>query len=125
MRNTMKEYNVTFEITQLADNPLMAAKIVNATLKDQSLDWIYNIQEWNDNKVISIDLLEEQNSQTLDVTEEYVPLIIGNNLYTKQQMLDFAWNFYYDLSRKNNVPENLINENFTLVEEYFKETFNK
>ena len=32
MRNSMKEYNVTFEITQLASSPLMAAKIVNATL---------------------------------------------------------------------------------------------
>ena len=125
MRNTMKEYNVTFEITQLADNPLMAAKIVNATLKDQSLDWIFTIQEWEDNKVISVDLLEEDNSQILDVSKEYVPLIIGNNLFTKLQMLDFAFNFYYDLSRKSNVPENLINENFTLVEEYFKETFNK
>lgn len=120
----MKEYNVTFEITQLADNPLEAVKKVDLGLKDQDELWIYNVQELGSKTILSVDLLEEDGEQEFDISKTYVPQIKGNNLYTKRQMLDFAWNFYHDLSRKNN-PENLISENFTLVEEYFKKTFNK
>ena len=121
----MKEYDVTFEITQLANSPIEAAMLTDETLKWDNIKWCYSVQELNTSKVLNIDLESEENEQELDITEEYYPQIIGKNLYTKQQMLNFAWNFYYDLSRKKNVPENLISENFTLVEEYFKETFNK
>ena len=121
----MKEYNVTFEITQLANSPLEAVKKVDLGLKDQDELWIYNVQEWGSDNILSIDLLEEGEEQEVDISKNYVPQIKGNNLYTQEQMLNFAFNFYYDLSIKSNVPENLINENFTLVEEYFKETFNK
>lgn len=121
----MKEYNVSFEITQLANSPVEAAMLVDGTLKEKSIKWCYSVQELNTTKVLNIDLESEENEQELDITENYLPQIIGSNLFTIQQMLNFAHNFYYDLSRKNNVPENLISENFTLVEEYFKETFNK
>ena len=121
----MKEYNVTFEITQLANSPLEAARSVDLGLKDQDELWIYNVQELGSNSILSIDLLEEDGNQEVDISKNYVPQIKGNNLYTQEQMLNFAYNFYYDLSRKNNVPENLISENFTLVEEYFKGTFKK
>jgi hypothetical protein len=36
----------------------------------------------------------------------------------------FAFDFYADLSRERNVPENLISENLTLAEAYFDEKFN-
>lgn len=121
----MKEYNVTFEITQLANSPLEATKSVDELIKDIDLQWIYNVQEWGSDTILSIDLLEEDGEQEVDISKNYVPQIKGNNLYTQEQMLNFAFNFYYDLSRKNNVPENLISENFTLVEEYFKGTFKK
>ena len=121
----MKEYNVSFEITQLANSPLEAVKKVDLGLKDPDELWIYNVQEWGSNTILSIDLLEEDGDQEVDISKNYVPQIKGNNLYTQEQLLNFALNFYYDLSRKNNVPENLISENFTLVEEYFKKTFNK
>ena len=125
MRNSMKEYNVTFEITQLANSPLEAVKIVDLGLKDPDELWIYNVQELGSETILSVDFLEKDGDQEIDISKTYVPQIKGNSLYTKQQMLDFTWNFYYDLSRKNNVPESLISENFTLVEEYFEETFNK
>ena len=121
----MKEYNVTFEITQLANSSLEAAKLVDETLKDQEELWIYTVQEMGTDNVISIDLLEEDNQQETDITKEYTPQIKGNNLFTESQMKEFAYNFYYDLSRKREVPENLISENFTLVEEYFKGIYNK
>ena len=121
----MKEYDVTFEITQLANSPIEAANSVNELLHNPNLLRIYNVQEMYKNKISSVDLAEEEDSQEIDISDTYYPQIIGNKLYPEYKMLDFAWNFYYDLSRKNNVPENLISENFTLVEEYFKETFNK
>ena len=121
----MKEYDVTFEITQLANSPSEAAKSVDELTKNPNLKWIYNVQEWNSDIILSIDLLEEDGNQEVDISKNYVPQIKGNNLYTQEQLLNFAFNFYYDLSRKNNVPENLISENFTLVEEYFKGTFKK
>ena len=121
----MKEYDVTFEITQLANSPLEAVKKVDLGLKDQDELWIYNVQEWGSDTILSIDLLEEDGEQEVDISKNYVPQIKGNNLHTQEQMLNFAWNFCYDLSRKNNVPENLVSENFTLVEEYFKGIFNK
>lgn len=42
-------------------------------------------------------------------------------MYTKQELLQAAFNFYYDMSHKLGVPENLITENFVNVEEWFKD----
>ena len=120
----MKEYNVSFEITTLSENAIEAAKEVDGILKRDNIRWVYTVQQLDEDKIVCVDL-ERDFVEEEDITNEYQPEIIGNNLYTPAQMSDFAWSFYYDLSRKNNVPENLISENFTLVEEYFKETFNK
>ena len=122
--NKMKEYNVSFETTILSENAIGAAKEVDEILKRDNIRWVYTVQQLDEDKIVCVDL-ERDFVEEEDITNEYQPEIIGNNLYTSAQMLDFAWNFYYDLSRKNNVPENLISENFTLVEEYFKETFKK
>jgi hypothetical protein len=42
----------------------------------------------------------------------------------KEQMIDFAFNFYYDFCNKTSVPFNLISENRINAEEYYNETFN-
>jgi hypothetical protein len=39
-------------------------------------------------------------------------------------MIKFAFDFYADLSRQMQVPENLISENLTHAETYFEEKFN-
>jgi hypothetical protein len=41
----------------------------------------------------------------------------------RDAMIDFAFYFYADLSRKMGVPENLISENLTHAENYFDEKF--
>jgi len=42
----------------------------------------------------------------------------------KEQMIDFAFNFYYDFCNKTGVPFNLISENRINAEDYYNETFN-
>jgi len=41
----------------------------------------------------------------------------------KENMIDFAFNFYYDFCNKTGVPFNLISENRTNVEDYYNRTF--
>ncbi|MEI6882600.1 MAG: hypothetical protein WCK82_14870 [Bacteroidota bacterium] len=40
-------------------------------------------------------------------------------------MTKFAFDFYAELSRQMNVPENLITENINIAEVYFDEKFNR
>ena len=42
----------------------------------------------------------------------------------KEQMINFAFNFYYDFCNKTGVPFNLISENRINAEDYYNETFN-
>ena len=41
----------------------------------------------------------------------------------RAQMIEFAFNFYYDFSTKIGVPFNLISENRINAENYFNETY--
>jgi hypothetical protein len=41
--------------------------------------------------------------------------------YSEKEVKELAFNFYYDMSRKMSVPENLISENFTNLEEWFEQ----
>jgi hypothetical protein len=41
--------------------------------------------------------------------------------YSEEEVKELAFNFYYDMSRKMSVPENLISENFTNLEEWFEQ----
>lgn len=41
----------------------------------------------------------------------------------KDQMIKFAFDFYYDFCIKTGVPFNLISENRDHVEQYFNETY--
>jgi hypothetical protein len=41
--------------------------------------------------------------------------------YSENEVKKLAFNFYYDMSRKMSVHENLISENFTNLEEWFEQ----
>lgn len=43
----------------------------------------------------------------------------------KWQIIDFAFDFYYDFSNKVKVPINLITENKINAEEYYNQTYNQ
>lgn len=43
------------------------------------------------------------------------------NVYTEEQVKMLMFDFYYDMSHKMNVPKNLISENATNVDEWFKQ----
>jgi hypothetical protein len=45
--------------------------------------------------------------------------------YTKEDMIKFAFDFYYEMSSRMEVPFNLISENRLHSEQYYKETFKK
>ena len=70
----MKEYNVTFEITQLANNPLEAAKLVSEQLKIPNVSWVFIVQGWEDKTIYSVDL-EEEDEYAVYPVDEYKPLI--------------------------------------------------
>jgi hypothetical protein len=41
--------------------------------------------------------------------------------YSEDEVKRIAFDFYYDMSHKMNVPENLISENATNVDEWFRQ----
>ena len=43
----------------------------------------------------------------------------------KEQMIDFAFNFYYDFSNETEVPFYKITENIDNAEDYYNKTYNK
>ena len=45
--------------------------------------------------------------------------------YSEEEVKKLTFNFYYDMSRKMSVPENLISENFTNLEEWFEQNKKK
>jgi hypothetical protein len=42
-------------------------------------------------------------------------------MYSEEDVRRITFDFYYDMSHKMNVPENLISENTTNVDEWFKQ----
>ena len=55
--------------------------------------------------------------------EKYNELLEQAKEMEKQQKIEFAFDFYYDHSNKIGVPFNLISENRTNAEAYYKKTF--
>lgn len=45
----------------------------------------------------------------------------NKNLYSEEELKRLMFDFYYDMSHKMNVPKNLISENATNVDEWFKQ----
>jgi hypothetical protein len=45
--------------------------------------------------------------------------------YSEEEVKKSAFDFYYDMSKKMKVPENLISENLTNVDEWFEQLKNK
>jgi len=48
---------------------------------------------------------------------------VEGKIYTKEDMIKFAFDFYYQLSNKMEVPFNLISENRLHAENYYNETY--
>lgn len=48
-----------------------------------------------------------------------------SNKYSDDEVKKIAFDFYYDMSHKMNVPENLISENMTNVDVWFETFKNK
>jgi hypothetical protein len=77
------------------------------------------------------ELIDEANKEfTLDrtlakaVAIKYAKWKQENNKYSKyskEEVKRFAFDFYYDMSRKMKVPENLVSENATNVDEWFEQ----
>ena len=58
--------------------------------------------------------------KTLEKGIEYL-LKAQESMYTEEQVKMLMFDFYYDMSHKMNVPKNLISENATNVDEWFKQ----
>ena len=90
---------------------------------------LYKIKEQTSMAILSKDLTSTMVLFESDVEKELASRIIKviNNSYLERErdiMTKFAFDFYADLSRRMNVPENLISENLTHAEIYFEEKFN-
>lgn len=58
--------------------------------------------------------------KTLEKGIEYL-LKAQESMYSEEQVKMLMFDFYYDMSHKMNVPKNLISENATNVDEWFKQ----
>jgi hypothetical protein len=79
-------------------------------MKQTAVDWLLeqvNNKGWGDYMIsIPVEVIEQAKEME------------------KEQMIDFAFNFYYDFCNKTGVPFNLISENRINAEDYYNETFN-
>jgi hypothetical protein len=79
-------------------------------MKQTAVDWLFeqvNNKGWGDYMIsIPVEVIEQAKEME------------------KEQMIDFAFNFYYDFCNKTGVPFNLISENRINAEDYYNETFN-
>jgi hypothetical protein len=84
------------------------------TLEEAAEKWVFetNGHKWSNNDDTAGD--------------NYGSFIKGGNfmrerMYSEDEVKRIAFDFYYDISHKMNVPENLISENVTNVDEWFKQ----
>jgi hypothetical protein len=77
-------------------------------MKQTAVEWLRDLYE--NQPAYDEFILDEQWQKAIEVE--------------KEQMIDFAFNFYYDFCNKTGVPFNLISENRINAEQYFDETFN-
>lgn len=100
------------------------------TQETNSIDLIAKFKDRTPITILIQDLEESSNLMKSDVQKDLVSRIVKvlNDAYTEREreiMTKFAFDFYADLSRKMNVPENLISENFTHAENFFEQKFNR
>ena len=62
----------------------------------------------------------DDRAKTLEKGIEYL-LKAQERMYSEEQLKMLMFDFYYDMSHKMNVPKNLISENATNVDEWFKQ----
>jgi len=82
------------------------------------------VVEWYSNAVNDI-LTARQHNKIGDelLIQNLLNAKLQAKIMEKQQMIDFAFNFYYDFCNKTGVPFNLISENRTNVEQYYTEKY--
>ena len=70
-------------------------------------------------------LIKELANSGLLITKDIDNLVayIKAKQMEKEQMIKFAFDFYYDYSTKVNVPINLITDNRINAEQYYNETY--
>jgi hypothetical protein len=98
--------------------------------KTNSVDAISKIHDQTPISILIQDLNSTSNLMKSDVEKNLLSRLVKvlNDSYLNREreiMTKFAFDFYADLSRKMNVPENLISENFTHAETYFDIKFNR
>jgi len=72
----LNNYKVSFEIEVDGLSPKQAAIKVQDWLRDQESNYTFTVQDANTNKIVSVDLEEEESSMVLDVVD-YSPLIVS------------------------------------------------
>lgn len=78
------------------------------------MDFRTELSKWGYNKGNSIDVEI--------LVNEILPTLFSQQerSYSKEEAKKLAFDFYYDMSHKMGVPENLISENATNVDEWIK-----
>jgi hypothetical protein len=64
-------------------------------------------------------LLANNDAQAIRLLEQYGGYM-QEQMYSQEEAKKFAFDFYYDMSRKMGVAENLISENATNVDVWFE-----
>jgi len=68
---------------------------------------------------IKLVLLANNDAQAIRIIEQYGGYM-QEQMYSQEEAKKFAFDFYYDMSRKMGVAENLISENATNVDVWFE-----
>ena len=79
------------------------------------MDFRTELAKWGYNKgnSIDVDILVNEILPSLSSQQE--------RSYNEEETKQLAFDFYYDMSRKMNVPENLITENMTNLDVWFEQ----
>ncbi len=94
------------------------------------IDSIGKIKEQTSIGILIQDLTSASNLMSCETKKDLTARIIKvlNENYLKRErdiVTKHLFNFYAELSRQMNVPENLISENLTHAENYFDKIFNE
>ena len=121
-----------FELSQTISHQREAIKKAkeNGSIKTSTLDQFETAKNEKDETAISILIKDLETSSKLQ-TEEGEKLLLRVNKILVENYLEkersiiikHLFNFYADLSRQMNVPENLVSENLTHAEIYFDRNF--
>ena len=126
-----REYNARKFNSDYPFNPqsfILGAKWQQEQEQNNENSWFNQYQEVEDYiiKRIGDKFLDATPEKYNTASEATIALLEDNweqdkNVYTEEQVKMLMFDFYYDMSHKMNVPKNLISENATNVDEWFKQ----